>query len=213
MTMTNNLDSHARLRELLPWYVNETLKESEYDLVATHLINCPVCQEDVAILKAAQSALASNDVEAIVPVKTADQLLHGSDVRSAQRQGYTRHWLPLLAAAASIVAIVFFLQSGEPPGSNENQVFETATSGSGAAHIDYVLHVEFVDGLAIEQRQGIVEGLAGVSSWSVDDSNRYIVQLQVNDPTLARLEEFERQVRSIDGVELARFVAMQVPVR
>ena len=211
--MTNSADSHMQLREQLPWYVNETLKETEYDLVATHLINCPVCQDDVAVLRSAQSALASNDVEAIVPAKTADQLLDDSDVRAAQRQGYTRHWIPLLAAAASIVAIVFFLQSGEPPAFNENQVFETATSGSGAARIDYVLHVEFVDGLAIEQRQDIIEALAGVSSWSVDESDRYVVQLRVNDPTLARLEDIEHQVRSIGGVESARFVAMQVPVR
>lgn len=213
MSKTTSADAHTQLRELLPWFVNQTLTESEQDLVATHVVDCAVCQDDVAILKSAQSALASDDVAAIVPAKTADALLQSGKAGAKQQRPASSHWLPLLAAAASLVAIVFFLRSGGPIVSNENQVFETATSGSDAAHIGYVLHVEFVEGLANEQRQRIIGELAGVSSWSVDESDRYVVQMQLVDPTLARLEEVEGQIRSIDGVALAQFVAMQVPVR
>lgn len=205
--------SHDQIRELLPWFVNETLSAADAECVRQHLPDCAQCRDDLAVLETTRNAVRSNDLEAIMPATTAAQLLATNDRRDHSAPAEKRSWWPAFAAAAGIAAVVLVLQLGEfRPGANNNQ-FETATSAEAGTRIEYVLHMEFSTELSADQRQSVIRGLADVSSWTVDESERYVINLQIQDPTLLKLEAIEKELQEMHGVQAASFVAMQLPVR
>jgi hypothetical protein len=54
---------HQEIIELLPWYVNNTLEESERRQIAGHLDKCAVCSEEVKVLRLMESHLIDLDRE------------------------------------------------------------------------------------------------------------------------------------------------------
>ena len=55
---------HEKLTELLPWYVNGTLPQIEYDAVEKHVSNCETCQQDINLIK--NTFQATNNFDASV---------------------------------------------------------------------------------------------------------------------------------------------------
>ena len=55
--------THREIIELLPWYVNNTLAESERTRIAGHLDDCAACAQEVQTLRAMESHLISLDSE------------------------------------------------------------------------------------------------------------------------------------------------------
>jgi len=205
--------SHDQIRELLPWFVNDTLDEPERRRVAAHLPGCRVCRDDLAALTAVRQALLVDGVEPIVPSTDPLQLIGGEPRESPSRQRRGLPLWPLAAAAAGITAVIIATQADLFPGVVENRQFETATSTGAMAEAGYILKIEFSISLPDRERDAIVAKLDGVSGWSVDEAESWSVRLEIAEPTLAALEDIENEVAAMPGVESARFVAVQIPVR
>ncbi len=216
----NNPDSrstsitHRRLRELLPWFVNETLSDTERQRVARHLHDCEVCRGDVEILAAAKRAVVAGGVEPIVPPADPDALLSGAARGSPETR---RRGLPAPAMAAAAIAavaiIVFALSADRISTAPDNRQFETATSAEAATEAGYMLRVEFSDAVPDAVRDATIATIEDVGGWSVDESRAYVVRLEIAEATLATLEGIESEVAALPGVESASFVAIQIPVR
>jgi len=58
-----NLDeqTHIAAWELIPWYVNGTLDEADRRLVETHLLQCPVCNDEVDAQSRLRDAMKTSD--------------------------------------------------------------------------------------------------------------------------------------------------------
>lgn len=48
---------HDEINALIPWYVNETLQDTERQMVETHLTGCATCRQDVQGLRALAAVL------------------------------------------------------------------------------------------------------------------------------------------------------------
>lgn len=55
------MNSHARVQELLPWFVNGSLNEGEQSLVDAHLEECPECRISVEELVAVAAKFSASD--------------------------------------------------------------------------------------------------------------------------------------------------------
>jgi hypothetical protein len=55
----NRDTEHAEMTELMPWYVNGTLKTAETDRLERHLAVCAVCREDLALERSMAAGLAN----------------------------------------------------------------------------------------------------------------------------------------------------------
>ncbi len=213
MTATNTSRSHQDIRELLPWYVNGTLDESEHNDVDAHVAGCERCSSDVEVLQKTRQGVLARGVEPIVPATTAADIISAGIGTATEPRRFSRG-LAALSAAASIVAvgilIAQYFENGVDAG---NQIFETATSGEAGSSIDYILQIRFEVSVSDDRRLEVVRSLQGTTAWSVDDSGVYVVQMQLPGASLVVLEDIERKVRLLSEVQTARFVALQVPVR
>ena len=144
--------SHDAICELLPWYVNETLDDSDRRRVAAHLSACKDGRDDVAALAAVQRALRSDGVEAIVPKTDPRALLAGVSRDGSAPRRRSRLVLPLVAAAAGIAATAIAFYALHRPAAPENQLFQTATSAADSSRADYILKVDFSESVWTTRR-------------------------------------------------------------
>lgn len=52
---------------LLPWYLNETLEKGEQKAVKKHLVSCPICQQEMVMIKREREMYQSTAEEVPVP--------------------------------------------------------------------------------------------------------------------------------------------------
>lgn len=201
-------------RDKIPWLVNGTLSQAEVTRVEAHLAICSQCQEDLELHTAMQAAALGRELTPMLPATNSADIIGGRN--QPNRPARRRLAVGSIAAAASIAVLglamgmLYFMERG-PDGSN--QIFETATSPGAAAHIDYVLQVQFEDDVSVEQRDIIVQQLEGALRWSVTDLGAYEVHVQLAAPTLATLELYEERASQLTGVRAAEFTALQLPMR
>ena len=92
---------HQRIWELLPWYANGTLAESEKEKVEAHLADCPRCQEEEEICR--RTAMAVKSVGEVAPSPHPVQLqrmlarIEENETEERSRAGWWRRGLPLRA--------------------------------------------------------------------------------------------------------------------
>ena len=60
-------ERHQAIWELLPWYVNDTLGESERNRVAQHIAECKTCEEEILRYRTIAAAVRTNDSAAWSP--------------------------------------------------------------------------------------------------------------------------------------------------
>jgi hypothetical protein len=202
-------------RSDIPWLLNGTLSDSAAEAVREHLKVCSDCQADLEAHENMRAAVLGSEVTPMMPATKAEDVI--SVVRSGRSQHSRSRRLPsrLQAIAASIailgvaIALSFYL---DRDGARSNQLFETATSGSSGG-IDYVLQLQFEDGVTNPEKGRIVAKLEDVVKWTVSDRGDYEVHVQLTAPSLAALKDYEEQTAALAGVHSAKFTALQLPVR
>ena len=197
------------LRQMIPWYLNNTLSESDAALVKNHVDQCSDCRVDVELHSSMQSAVLGREITSMMPKTKAADII-GSDHTAPSRP----FRIFALAAGVAIIGValgIFF--SSEQANESGNQQFATATSTGAAATIDYVLQIQFDGDLSDQQREEIVEQLDDVVRWSRGNSGVYEVHVQLAAPSLAALEEYALHADSLPGVQSAEFTALQLPMR
>jgi hypothetical protein len=161
-------------------------------------------------------AALGNEVTPLMPTTKADDIFGIGRTGRSRRSRSKRLPLRLQVIAASIailgVAIVlsFYL---DRDGVEPNQLFETATSAGSSGGIDYVLQLQFEDGVTNPEKGRIVAQLEDIVKWTVSDSGAYEIHVQLTAPSLAVLKDYEERTAALAGVRSAKFTALQLPVR
>ncbi|MGI9224166.1 MAG: anti-sigma factor family protein [Woeseiaceae bacterium] len=198
--------------ELLPWYVNETLDETERDEVREHISTCEDCRDNVELLSQVQQAVRTESPAPLVPAPRTEDLLAALDgAGRSHLPGNRRQWLAAAAVIAMIgVASILVFQRD---GSIESPVrFETATSAPAAAAINYVVELQFADGVGAQDRMAVFAALEASDTVRPIDSGAYRVTLALGSLSLTDLENFVQDIEARPEVSSAEVVAVQLPV-
>jgi len=203
---------HDAVTELLPWYVNGTLDESERDLVREHIGVCDDCRENVELLSHVQRTVRNESPAPLVPAPRTDELLAALDGRDHSHALRSRwQWL----AAASVVILVgvsSVLLWPRGDGLDSPTRFETATSPASSDSINYVVELRFVDGVSAEARTAIFDAIDAPEPATPAGKSIYRVTLALGPLSLTELEGYIEGIESHPEISTAAVVAVQLPV-
>ena len=197
----------------IPWLINGTLSDSAAAELLEHLEVCSDCKVDFESHEYMRAAALGNEVTPLMPTSKAEDIFRiGRTGRSRSRRLPLR--LQVIAASIAILGVAIVLSFYlDRDGVGHNQLFETATSAGSSGGIDYVLQLQFEDGVTNPEKGRIVAQLEDVVRWTVSDSGAYEVHVQLTAPSLAVLEDYEERTVALSGVQSAQFTALQLPVR
>ena len=101
--------NHTHPDELLPWFVNNTLSETERTEVDTHVQTCTRCQQEVAFLHNMRTRVKENPIQS-PGVFGLNRLLkevqRDNEMERLQRQQQSGWWRTSLAIAASLIILI-----------------------------------------------------------------------------------------------------------
>jgi anti-sigma factor RsiW len=206
-------DTHDRVHELLPWYVNETLSADERAMVERHVASCAACGREFQTLSqigAAVTALAPDAPDPAVSLArtfASIDRIERREPRARVAAWWRAVWTPSVPVArvALAVQLAIILVLGAlvlPPPARESSF--TTLSGSPAASAGARLTVVFVPNAtedAIRQALLDVDGaiVSGPSAAGV-----YVVRLpgRTDDARVeAAIENLRRRSSVIRFVE------------
>ena len=203
-------------RENIPWYVNGTLSAAAAADLREHIKDCSDCKADIEIHEDMNASVLGRGLTPMIPVTRAEDIIgvssNGLEQPSRVRQFSSR----LIAVAAGIavlgVALVLALYP-EKGAEVSNQLFQTATSTGSSEGIDYVLQLQFEEGVSDSEGGRIAAELEGAVKWTVNDNGVYEVHVRLAVPSLQVLQEYEEHTEALQGVQSAKFTALQLPIR
>jgi len=205
-------EHHDAVTELLPWYVNDTLDESERDLVREHIDVCDDCRENVELLSHVQRTVRNESPAPLVPAPRTDKLLAAID-RRGHRPLLRSRWQWLAAASVIIlVGVTSALIWPRGDGLDSPTRFETATSPASSDSINYVVELQFVDGVGAEAITALFDEIDARGSVSPLSEGTYRVTLALGSLSLTDLERYIQDIESRSEVATAEVVAVQLPV-
>lgn len=103
--------AHDEARELLPWLVNGTLRETERDRVREHAASCVICRSELEELERLQSALRQAETAQPVPPPDMRRINARIDAQLEQERGRERIAAAISAFLRSPWRIAFVAQS------------------------------------------------------------------------------------------------------
>lgn len=218
LSNTNHIDSND-LCELLPWYVNGTLTETERQKLEQHLQRCKACEQELPILGGLRRSMQDEPVTVLMPPPDTQGFLAtlGEDER---RGAVTRTtWLAAALAATILVATFIFYWAQSPnPSSPQPVQFETVFKDDAViAQVqgrtyDYVLLVALDENLDASQRQSILSGLDPLSVSGPDSLGQYRVVKRLPAHSMAALDDYRQSLESELGISKVSVVALELPV-
>lgn len=204
------------IAELLPWYVNDTLDESEQHLVREHIENCPDCRDSIDLLSQVRRAVRTESPAPLVPAPRTEELLAALDVNNRRHsRGSQLQWL----AVASIVVVIgaaSLLVGSRDNGRDDDigspQLFETATSPAMVDSINYVVELQFMEDADAATRQTVFDVIDAGETASPVNTNTYRVTLALGSLSMTELEDFIQNIEARPEIVAAEVVAVQLPV-
>ena len=203
---------HDAVTELLPWYVNDTLDESERDLVREHISICEDCRENVELLSQVQHAVRTESPAPLVPAPRTNELLAALDGNDT---GPTLHgrWRWIVAASVIVfVGVTALLIWPHEEGVDVPRRFETATSAPTVESINYVVELQFADGVGAEARTAFLDAIDARETVQPINRSTYRVTLALGSLSLTDLEGYIDDIESRPEISTAEVVAVQLPV-
>ena len=94
-----------------------------------------------------------------------------------------------------------------------NQQFTAATAPVTLPTVDYVLQMQFVDGLSVEERMRVIAGISGGDFAIAADQTQVRVVVRLAPKSLQELEQYAAQIQSRREVVSAEIIALQLPLR
>lgn len=214
-----NPDTHLEVRQLLPWYLNDSLGEKPREKVIAHLIDCEECRRERDELQVLQG-LILNDEDQILDYRPAYAKLTDrvrqteSDKSSVRETVSTRsaitsgsQWFSLSMAATALVAVLFyenFFLTSPDIGLRPDGQFETLTNtGKQVDGIAHRLLLEFEQPISTDTlRAALIETNSNIVSGPRENGS-YLVEVVI--PEGLSDAEFIRALRRIEGVKSAVF--------
>ena len=203
---------HDVVTELLPWYVNDTLDESERNLVREHIGACEDCRDNVELLSRIQRAVRTESPAPLVPAPRTEELLAALNGRG-RRHVIRGRWQWLAAASVVVFVGVTSLLIWPRGDKFESPTrFETATSPAAIESINYVIELQFVDGTSAQARAALFDSIDASEPASPVNEDTYRVTLALGSLSLTDLERHIQDIESRPEVSTAEVVAVQLPV-
>jgi hypothetical protein len=163
-----------------------------------------------------RAAVLGRELTPIIPATRPDDII-GVRTAGVDRQPRARQVSSRFIAAAACVAILgvalVLALYPEKDAKLNNQLFQTATSVGSLEGIDYVLQLQFEEGVSDSESSRIASQLDGAVRWTVNDDGVYEVHVRLAAPSLQVLQEYEKHTAMLQGVQSARFTALQLPIR
>lgn len=211
MSRSSHADS-PELCELLPWYANGTLGESDVVAADAHLRVCSACRSELPVLRRVQEAIGRESVAVLVPPADAREFIAKVDRPARRARAFRLSWFNAAVAAGVALIVAGAYSWISSSGGPEQTVFETATESASGSTLDYVLQVSITHSLDIREHEAVLEALQpeSVSGPDADGNYRVVVRLPVR--SLGELEDYRLSVESLATIERARIVAVELPV-
>lgn len=201
MTRDTNCKTHEQVLELLPWYVNETLAESEQATVQRHLTQCLVCRRELDAQRNLREMFKDSETVPLAPQQGLSTLLAKIDSQASPVSGFmervrplAEHW-PIAAAVTGIAlgALVVISLSGKDE--RHQPLFRTLIENAVIVEDDApLLQVIFRDGVERAEVQSIVSGLGGRVIAGPSDTAAYTIEVSASEMDRS-LEEFRSDSR------------------
>lgn len=216
MNDLQHIECNNAIAELLPWYVNDTLDESERVLVREHLDSCPDCRDNIKLLSQVRHAVRTESPAPLVPAPRTEELLAALDGHNHKHALRSRwQWLAVASIVIVIGAASLLVGSrddGRDGGIGSPQQFETATSPAALDSINYVVELHFVEDVDATARQALFDAIDAGETESPVSDNTYRVTLALGSLSLTELEGYIRDIESRPEIATAEVVAVQLPV-
>ncbi|MGV0035531.1 MAG: zf-HC2 domain-containing protein [Candidatus Azotimanducaceae bacterium WSBS_2022_MAG_OTU7] len=211
--------AHEQVMLLLPWYVNDTLRGRNADLVLRHLAHCEDCQQERARLYELQQIVREPDVmtqdidssfrRVITRIEASERdkaSVQEVPVRTRRILGFSIG-LTTTALAASVLALVIggtqFLAPDHTGDEFQTLSVEPLEAGKYESGKVERLELGFRTPIpAVTLRQALIETGSNIVS-GPDENGSYIVELVVPDEISSNV--FLNQLQQIEGVEYASF--------
>lgn len=216
MNDLQHIECDNAIAELLPWYVNDTLDESERDLVREHLDGCPDCRDNIQLLSQIRQAVRTESPAPLVPAPRTEELLaalDGNKRKHTLRGGW--QWLAVASVVIVIGAASLLLGSrddGRVDGIGSPQLFETATSPAALDTINFVVELQFMEDVDATARRELFDAIDAGETASPVRTNTYRVTLALGSLSLTELEIYIQDIESRPEIVAAEVVAVQLPV-
>lgn len=203
---------HKETRELLPWYVNDTLNGSDSDLVLRHLADCKECQDErdrlyelQQLIRETDSAVPGYELSLRRTLKRIGESERNKEsTRDVEFTPTLKRLLPVGIAASVISLMVagaaWFNVDRSTPVATQ---YETLSSDQPANGMPHQLELGFHNPIpAMTMRQALIETNSNIIS-GPDENGNYLVEVVV--PNNMTDIEYLARIREIDGVVHARF--------
>jgi hypothetical protein len=183
---------HARMVEMLPWYVNGTLDARARQEVLDHLRHCDACREEIELHGMLRDQLRQSAQPPLASLASLDRLMARIE---AYETAPTRRWLrrlggwfkggvlerTVIVQAAAIVMLVgivaWLVTRPEPPAE-----YRTLGAPIGWQDTDGpVLQVELHDSLTTAQLQVLLQQVNGSLVHGPSPSGVYRIQLKAGE--------------------------------
>ncbi len=208
--MSNVTECRHPTSELLPWYINGSLRDDERSSVDEHIQDCEQCKADCELLHELNTSVNDETIAPIVPQPDVERLFAKIDGTSntvhANATMLRRSLVAGLIAASFIVAAIVW--RGQEV-DNLPARFETATASSSATSFDYVLRIRFEDTTSDLTRDAVLSLLETKDVRKELEDYRVVVN--VPGTTLQALEKYTQDIQSMPEVSLVEVVAIQIP--
>lgn len=203
------------VRELLPWYVNETIVGKDEELVLKHLVDCEACQTErdqlyeLSLLVKEDEAMPASVEDTGASFRRTWQRIEIAERNRAsvreieQPASSANRWIPF-GLAASVLLLVGLVGVNntsftEPP------AYQTLTSGSDPIGEMRRMELGFEQPIpAVTLRQALLETRSNIVS-GPDNQGVYVVEVRL-DKSVDEARYLER-LQQIEGVRHARFTA------
>ncbi|MGI9258085.1 MAG: anti-sigma factor family protein [Gammaproteobacteria bacterium] len=169
--------THAKVTELLPWYVNGTLAGEERAELDVHLRDCLVCRTALQEEQRMQNLIQNQeDIPLTADHKIGDLLSRIEAIESRTRRSMSGPRLALAASLAGIVVVssILFFTLRTPVASNETG-FSTLTDAP-ITNLDRV-DIVFTEDVDSDEVLVILEGFGGRVVSGPSDLGRYTVAI------------------------------------
>jgi len=196
--------------ELLPWYVNGTLNKEEQCSVDEHIQECALCRADSELLIELNATVNNKAVAPIVPQADATKLFSIIDEAGLPAGSKNVGLNPGLIAATLFIAV--FAWRGLMVNDSPTR-FETATTVSSAANINYVLRIHFEADTPESARNAVFSAFEGKDISKEEGSDIYRAVVSVPGTSLEEAEAYTDKIESRSEVSRVEIVAVQIPTR
>lgn len=207
-------DEHELTDRLLPWFVNGTLAPDEHERVQRHVDCCEACREEVTVLAAIRSSVRHDDATPIVLPPRAETLFEAIDAAAGRSRRRRVLAASLLAASVAAVMLVgTLLPVYRERGSAAPVLYETTTSPTQPASMDYVFDLQFEPGTPPAEQRRTLEGLEASDVERLEEESKYRVTINLSIGSLQELEQYTDGISALPDVQSINVVALQLPVK